>query len=74
MALKHVYTNYYTDTNVEDRGRSLSDFYVKEYRFRINADEFNHAKTDKFFKDLLNTLKEKELLNVEYYTYIKEEV
>ena len=74
MAQRNNYTNYYTDVNVEDRGRSLADFYVMEYRFRVNADEINHVKIDSYFKGIIQELQEHKILNLEYYTYRKEEL
>ena len=69
----YILPNSHDYINVDDskkfKIRSLSDFTDKEYRFKIKADNKNHDKLNQYF---LALIKEKTILNVEYYTWEKE--
>ena len=73
MPSSHDYINY---INIDDlkstKIRPLTDFTDKEYRFKIKADAKNHDKLNKYFKEILNLIKERTILNAEYYTWEKE--
>lgn len=74
MASSNNYINY---ISLDDfgKGKSLSNYKVVEYRFRINADQEIHKILNKDFKTRFKDLSDfNKILNIEYYTYIKEEV
>ena len=73
MANQHDYINYNNiDLLASHKRKKSSDFIEKEYRFKIKADAANHIKVDAYFEEILELIKNMQVLNVEYYKWEKE--